>query len=101
MRDPKEEARNLVAVALGGLIGREFRAEGLLERLIEELEKRLKETSGDCRILLSGSSLTESRGRVGRVYFAEVMVSCGEQLVFSRIYLDSVNYVRVTSIRVE
>jgi benzoyl-CoA reductase/2-hydroxyglutaryl-CoA dehydratase subunit BcrC/BadD/HgdB len=100
MRDPKE-ARNLVALALGGLIGREFRAEGLLERLIEELEKRLKETSGDCRILLSGSSFSVSRGRVDRVYSAEVVVRCGEQLVFSKIYLESVNYVRVTSIRAE
>jgi hypothetical protein len=89
----------LVAVALGKLVGREFRSEGWLERLVRELEEELRKVSSECRVALYGASYT--RGRVDSIYFAEVLIRCNEKPVFARIYVDFINYVRVTGTRVE
>ena len=98
----KYEVGKLVAVALGRLIGREFRSDGWLERLVREFEEELRKVSNECRVALYSASYSVDRGRVDRVYFAEVLVRCNEQKpVFARIYVDSIEYVRVTSTRVE
>jgi hypothetical protein len=96
------EVEKLVAVALGKLIGREFRGDGWLERLVREFEEELRKVSDECRVALYSASYSVDRGRVDRVYFAEVLVRCNEQKpVFARIYVDPIEYVRVTSTRVE
>jgi hypothetical protein len=95
------EVEKLVAVALGKLIGREFRSDGWLERLVREFEEELRKVSNECRVALYSASYSVDRGRVDRVYFAEVLVRCNEKLVFARIYVDSIEYVRVTSTKVE
>jgi hypothetical protein len=93
----KHEAKKLVAVALGRLIGREYRSDGWLERLVREFEEELRKINSECRVALYGSSFSADR-----VYFAEILVRCNErEPVLARIYVEHVTYLKVANMRVE
>jgi hypothetical protein len=95
----KHEVGEAVAVALGKLIGKEYRIDGWLGRLVEELDRELSKIN--CKVKLYSMNYTVNRGRVDRINYAEILVYCNEQYIFVRIYVDLVEYVRVTDARIE
>jgi len=93
----KYEVKKLVAVALGKLIGREFKSRGWLERLADELDRELKRVNSECRVKLCGVSYS-----VDHDDFAEMLVYCNELgPVLVRIYVDFIEYVRVLDAKIE
>ena len=94
----KYKAEKLVAVALGKLIGREYSRDGWLERLVREFEEELRKINSECRVVMYGSSFSRDR-----VYYAEVAVKCGHEResVFARIYVEHVQYIKVTGTMIE
>jgi hypothetical protein len=98
----KHEAKKLVVIALGKLIGREYRIDGWLERLVREFEEELRKAGSDCKIVLYGATFSVDRGRVDHIHFAEIVVRCDKQEpIFARIYVDPVKYLRVADTEVE
>jgi hypothetical protein len=88
----KYEVEKLVAVALGKLIGREFKSKGWLERLVEEFDRELKRINSECKVKLYGVSYN-----VDHNDFAEILVYCNELgPMLVRIYVDFVERVSVT-----
>jgi hypothetical protein len=93
----KYEVKKLVAVALGKLIGREFKSRGWLKQLVDEFNEELRKINSECRVKLCGVSYN-----VDHDNFAEILVYCNEQgSVLVRIYVDFIEYVRVLDAKIE
>jgi hypothetical protein len=93
----KCEVEKLIVIALGKLIGREFKSKGWLKQLVDEFDRELRRINSECRVELCGVSYN-----VARSDFAEILVHCKDQgSILVRIYVDFIEYVRVIDARVE
>jgi hypothetical protein len=91
------EVEKLIVIALGKLIGREFKSKGWLKRLVDEFNEGLKKIDSECRVVLYGAGYN-----VDHSDFAEILVYCNELgPMLVRIYVDFIKYVRVIDARVE
>ena len=88
-----------LVTVLGKLIGKEYRIDGWLGRLVEELDRELSKIN--CKVKLYSVNYTVDRGRVDRINYAEILVYCNEQYIFVKIYVDFIKYVRVLDARIE
>jgi hypothetical protein len=93
----KYEVKKLIVIALGKLIGREFKSRGWLKQLVDEFNEELKKINSECRVELCGVSYN-----VDHSDFAEILVHCkGLSSMLVRIYVDFIEYVRVLDAKIE
>jgi hypothetical protein len=93
----KYEVEKLIVIALGKLIGREFKSKGWLKQLVEEFDRELRRINSECKVKLYGVSYN-----VDHNDFAEMLVYCNELgPMLVRIYVDFIEYVRVLDAKIE